>query len=198
MSEIDWRGPVNQLLYGLTYVKQITDEVVERIAQNAVQRRALGLGPEVYYGAASEALASGEDLSEDQTSPHGHHERADFLRRLLARLDELRPWPEPAFTKVDTAQWPTFNRAVPLARLDASVNEVRDLLGEMFDGIGAEGQGLNALILRLKTGETVGLMGAYGPGQRVTLLRREPGDAATVRQHFQEATGFPAEKITAL
>ncbi|GAA1652979.1 hypothetical protein ACFQY4_21260 [Catellatospora bangladeshensis] len=197
MTDNDWHGPVNQLLYCLTLDRQLTDEVVDRVARLAVERGALRLGPQAYHDAATRALAAGADLTE-LPMEHDQQARADFLRRFTARLDELRPWPETGFVKQDAAQWASFARAVPVARLDAPVIDVRNVLRERFDRIGAEGEDLYALILRLGTGETVALLGSYAAGQRVTLLQRDPGDPETLRRHFQQATGFPAEKIQPL
>lgn len=198
MTDNDWRGPVNQVLYCITLDRQLSEEVVDRVAHLAVARGALRLGPQAYHDAASRALAADADLTE-LPMEHDQQARADFLRRFTARLDELRPWPEAGFTKLDAAaQWPSFARAVPVARLDAPVIDVRNVLRERFDRIGAEGEDLYALILRLGTGETVALLGSYAAGQRVTLLQRDPGDAETLRRHFQEATGFPAAKIQPL
>jgi hypothetical protein len=91
----DWSGPINQLLYGLIYSPEITDELVDFFADSAANRTTLGLGPEVYYEAINDALASGDDLSSLQLPQFDHTAVSRFLRAVAARLDSLRPWVEP-------------------------------------------------------------------------------------------------------
>jgi hypothetical protein len=51
-------------------------------------------------------------------------------------------------------------------------------------------------MLKLDTGETVGLLGSPGPKEKVTLLTSAGVDPATVIEHFVTATGFPPDRIT--
>ncbi|CAN5640635.1 hypothetical protein BH09ACT7_BH09ACT7_25230 [soil metagenome] len=192
----DWQGPINQLLYGLTFTREITDEVVAGFADAAVNYTGLGLGPEVYYRAIQEALASGTDpVGANQLPQLEHAEVIGYLRALAARLEELRPWPEPNFRRLDVSNWSAFERAVPIARLDASMLVVRNTLKTSFDPIGNSQPGSYVLMLRLRTGETVALRGTYDRGDKVTLLADATGDPAEVIEHFVSATGFPEEKV---
>jgi hypothetical protein len=92
----DWRYPVNQLLYGLTYSSDIDEEIVNFNASSAVDYTTLNLGPEVYSRAIRQALASGEHLDSLSLLPQfDQAQLTDFLRAVSARLDQLRPWPQP-------------------------------------------------------------------------------------------------------
>src|SRR6476620_12668774 len=98
MGANDWRGIINGLLYGLIFVPEITDEVVEFYADAAVNYTVLGDGPEAYCRAIDEALASGERLDGlSQLPQFPQAQIAAYLRALVARLQDLRPWPEPKF-----------------------------------------------------------------------------------------------------
>jgi hypothetical protein len=194
---MDWRVPINEILFGLKFAQEITDETIRWNADNAVHYTVLDLGPEAYYQAISEALASGERLdSLGQLPQFDQAQIASFLRALAIQLDALRPWPEPKFRRLEPAAWATFEHAAPVARLDASVVEVTDVLQKGFRPTGDAEPGRYVMMLKLATGETVALLGYYAPGEKVTLLTDATGDPAEVIEHFTAATGFPADKIT--
>jgi hypothetical protein len=118
----DWRYPVNQLLYGLTYSSDIDEEIVNFNASSAVDYTTLNLGPEVYSRAIRQALASGEHLDSLSLLPQfDQAQLTDFLRAVSARLDQLRPWPQPEVRPLAPQAWAGFGDAVPVAELDASV-----------------------------------------------------------------------------
>jgi hypothetical protein len=195
----DWRGPINQLLYSLTFANAIHQEMITFNGGSAVQYTTLELGPDVYYQAIDRALASGEKLDAVSLLPQfdqAHIE--DFLRGVSARLDELRPWPVPKTRRLDAGAWEKFKHARQIARLETSVVGVTDLLQKGFRDVGGFQPGMHVLMLRLRTGETVALLGAYGPGERVALLTDAANDPAEVIEHFVSATGFPADKITTI
>jgi hypothetical protein len=195
----DWRYPVNQLLYSLTYSSGIDEEMVNFNASNAVDYTALNLGPEVYSRAIRQALASGEHVDSLSLLPQfDQAQLTDFLRAVSARLDELRPWPQPEVRPLDPQAWAEFGDAVPVAELDASLVEVTDVLQQGFRPVGDSQPGMNVLMLRLRTGETVALIGFYGRSEKVTLLADPSGDPGAVIDHFITATGFPAEKTNML
>lgn len=194
----DWRGPVNQLLFSLKFSQEISDEAVRWSADNAVRYVVFELSPEMYYESISKALASGEHLDGlGQLPQFNQAEIADFLSAVNARLDELRPWPEPKFRQLDDlAPWDRFRHAASIARLDASIVEVTDVLQKGFRPVGDSQPGLHILMLKLATGETVALLGSYGREENVTLHTDSAGVPADVIEHFIAATGFPADKVT--
>jgi hypothetical protein len=50
-------------------------------------------------------------------------------------------------------------------------------------------------MLKLGSGETIALLGAPGPKERVTMLTDADDDPAAVIEHFTAATGFPPENV---
>jgi hypothetical protein len=192
----DWRAPVNQLLYSLTYTKNIDDEAINFSADSAVQFTALSLGPDVYYEAITRALASGEHLDELSLLPQFDETQiADFLRAVAARLDELRPWTEPEVRPLDPRAWVEFAHAKQIAELEASVVQVTNMLQQGFSPVGDSRSDRQVLMLRLRTGETIALVGAYGPSEKVALMTDASDDPLEVIAHFAAATGFPADKL---
>lgn len=195
----DWQGPVNQLLYSLTYSAEIDEEMVHFNADSAVTYTTLDLGPEVYHRAIEQALASGAGLDESSFLPQFDQEQIRvFLRGVSSRLDELRPWPEPLLRPLHPDAWNEFSAARRIARLDASVVEVMSFLQKGFSPIGDARPGVQVMMLQLRTGEAVALVGSYGLNEKVVLLTDAAGEAAQIVEHFVSATGFPAEKISAI
>jgi hypothetical protein len=193
----NWRGPINALLYGLIFAPEITDDVVGGCAEAAVNYTVLGDGPEVYYEAIQKALTSGEPLDNlGQLPQFDEAQVAGFLRAVATELDALRPWPEPKFRRLSAATWATFANAVPIARLNASIRQVTDVLQKGFRPASDAEPGTQVLMLKLTTGETVALLGSYGRDDDVTLLTDAVHDPAEVIEHFTAATGFPAAEIT--
>ena len=194
----DWRWAIDEILYGLTYTKEITDETVHWVAESAVNYASLGLGPEVYHRAISEALASGEHLDGRSQLPQFDQEQlAGFLDAVAGRIDALRPWPEPKFRRLESPEpWASLAQAVPIARLDASIREVSDVLQKGFGPAGEAHPGQYVSVLRLNTGETVALLGSHGLNETILLLADAADEPATTVEHFIAATDIANDKVT--
>ena len=194
---MDWRTPINQILFGLTYTRELTDEVVDWNADSAIRYQSLGRGPAVYYQAIQDALASGEHLDNfDQVPQFSQQELSEFLRALASRLDSLRPWPEPRFRPADDpAPWASLLQSAKIAELDVSMLELTPLLRRPFRPTGEGQDGKYALVLALQTGEIVALLGSQARGEKVALLSQESDDPDTVIGHFVEATGIAPSKV---
>ncbi len=193
----NWREVIDAVLYGLMYTDEITAETVEWNADRAVRYIYFDLGPEVYYRAIHDGLESGEAFNRRWVPQFTQEQVAAFLRAMAARLDEMRPWPEPACRRLDDDMWSEFGHAVPIALLDDSIAGVMGTLQQAFGRTG-DGSKNEVLMLRLQTGEAVALLGSHVSDDPVTLLTDAGGDPEEVIKHFVTATGFPAEKVTRL
>ncbi|NBE80767.1 hypothetical protein [Micromonospora rubida] len=189
----DWRGPVDQLLYSVMFDSVLDDAVVARTARTVLDGRSLTAGPGAYVDAIGAALSSDARLAESFDTPHDEAAFRDFLGRLRHRLEQLRPWPEPAYVRLPVEQWLTFGAARPVAQLGQSLMAVQDRLAQRFERLPGD-DGRYGLLLRLNSGHTVAVVGSYQPGP-VTLLQRGPGDPATVIAAFQAATGLDRSLI---
>lgn len=190
-----WRGPINQLLYGLMYTREVSDDTARSHAEDAVSFRTLAMGPEVYYEAIVAALASGEEL--DEARQLRHLDEADverFLRAVATELDELRPWPEPPFRVLTPTAWEGLVLSKPSARLNEPVGRVGRFLKKAFRPAGEAYPGKGVLVLKLRTGETVALVGSF-VGRGAVTLHTDAQDPVTAVTHFVEQTGYPEEKI---
>lgn len=193
--EQPWRGEINRLLYGLMFERTLDDRLVDTAAKGLLHGQVRGSDPQAYQDAIRQALATDATLSDTFETPHGEAEFRDFLRRLAARLDELRPWPPPPYRKVDISEWRGFDHGRPIARIDATPLDVQDRLHVLLDRLPAGDKNAEALILRLRSGETVALLGSTGR-RGVTVLQRDAGDPGRTLAAFAEHTGFPADQLT--
>lgn len=197
MSE-SWRTPVNQLLHGLMYEQEITEEMVRWTADAAVKYTSLSLGPAVYYEAIQEALSTGEQLDGLQQLPQFDQVRvAQFLRAVADQLDASRPWAAPKFEPINDpgAAWKSFGPATPIARLDLTPIDITNSLRTVFRPITEVEPRLQLLMVKLNTGETVAIQGTYRPGDEMTLLCEAAFRPDEVIEHFTAATGIPRSKI---
>lgn len=195
MSE-DWRLPINQILFGLIFTHEITDETVEWNAESAVRYESLDLGPAVYCQAIRDALASGERLDGlNQVPQFSQSDIANFLQALASRLDSMRPWPEPRFRVLDTNPWRSFRNAVKIAELDVPIMDLSNLFRSPFEPAGQDQEGKYFLMIALQTGEAIALVGSYAAGDKVSLLSQSAENPDAVIDHFIEATGLSSDKI---
>lgn len=196
------RGLTNQLLYGIDRVPDLADDAtVERLADALINQRTFKQPVEDYFGALSEVLVAERLPAEalESTRRFTEPEILAFLGRLHRKLDGMRPWPRPRYLKRDVSLWPTFAQARGIARIDLPEHQVEGRLNSGFDGVDAGAAKLPVMILELRTGETVALMGSTDPTSTIwTLLQRDPADPATVIAHFRELTGFSEDQLTPL
>jgi hypothetical protein len=195
MTEDEWRGILNQLLYVLEYHPVPDDPAVDAIAENMIERRILPSGPEEYYHAYSQALQSARLLG-PQSLPTRHDEASlrDTIARLLFRLDERRPWPQQRFAKLQTAEW-TYADAPTTAVLRATRGLVEERIWQVFDYVGVAGARTPVIILRQRTGEIVAMIASTGPrpqDRSTVALRVLHGDPTEALASFMELTGFAA------
>lgn len=81
-----WRGPVNEILYGIQFTPVLDDAVVEKIAVAMIDGRYFGSGAAVYASAIHRALAQDGTLDQVVGTPHGEERLRAFLTRLGSRL----------------------------------------------------------------------------------------------------------------
>lgn len=86
----DWKGVINQILYGLMFTPHLSDDTADQVAAAMVERRYFGAGPDAYANAIVQAGRYGGPLTDEIETPHGEEAFRDFLGRLGTRLDALR------------------------------------------------------------------------------------------------------------
>jgi hypothetical protein len=86
MSEIEWRGRINQILYGLIYTPALDDQVATQMAEAMQSGRYFLDGAQTYREAITAALDSDATISDGIDTPHSEEQFRSFLGRLRDKL----------------------------------------------------------------------------------------------------------------
>lgn len=181
-----WRGYVVQITYGTNLHSPADDSLVARLADELVRQRYFNDPVEDYYRAVIEGLRSGENLRFDDSQ----NEAAvrDLLERLIPALDERKPWPEPRYRSLPVEEWLTLKGAPVLGRIPMHVMAVQAHLHRIFSERVPDGADAQVLVLRLRTGQKVGLRGRSSGGGEVDLSSLD--EPTSTRKDFQQLTGL--------
>jgi hypothetical protein len=194
----DWRGVNGGVLYSVQFARELDDTVVDRIARWLLSQPLWDLTQQQEYDALAEALRSDAQLTEFIPEPHTEEAYRDFLRRLLARLDAARPWPELPFQVLSTSHWADFADATAAARIGLSVKNIHERLHRFPAKLTVAGTDRELLMLRLRSGDEVALVTPWWPGSADTVVLQR-GDASSPEQviaEFINCTGFTADEVT--
>jgi hypothetical protein len=113
------------------------------------------------------------EFNEAIQTPYSEDAIRTFLRSVLVKMDELRPWSEPPCRRVHPSEWTKFPR-VPVARIGMSYPYTGMLIGEVFLPAGKRDD-QQVLVLRLRSGAELALVGPWWPdSDDVAVLLRGP------------------------
>ena len=176
MTRDEWREASDDILWKSMFVRDLTDTVVDHGARDLIASRYADKSAGFYYDGIEAALRSDEVLTAAHRTPHAEPVFRDFLRRIRARMDELRPWPTPPYVRLPLHDWPRFADARAVATVPVRMGDAEQKLLVSAHRLPGGGEA-SVLMLRLGTGEEVALVG--NPGIKpVTLLLRGLGGSA--------------------
>lgn len=185
------RGYLNAILYGVDFHPDLGDDTIRRLADSLINQRHFPNPPQPYAEAIKVVVRAGEVPPDHLWMSQRYSERElfGFLERLDRHLDELRPWPRPAFLKLDVARWDEFAGARAVAHVDLDVHQLTGLLNRRPDEVEVSGERRPVAIIELGSGQVVALLGMPGRAARgFTLLQRDRTDAGEVLAQFCEYT----------
>ncbi|MET7477278.1 hypothetical protein ABZT17_23335 [Streptomyces sp. NPDC005648] len=190
-------GVVTGILYCLQFSRELNDGEVERIAGMVLERPFYDLTAEEQVAGIEAALTApawDEDLS---WQPHEETAVRDFLRRLLERLDALRPWPQPPYRSLGLDRWEEYRRGVLLARVRLYAPP-QDPLFSRLRSVPGDEHAPRAAVLRLRSGDEVALVAPplSGEGDAVLMAVAPHRPAADVIEAFVAHTGYARERVT--
>jgi len=196
-------GYINAMAFKVQFVPNLADEsVVDRAADDLINQVSFMHPVEEFYDALAYTVGQGRIQPQALEIVEGSHSEPEllaFFARLVARLADLKPWPRPRFLKHDIATWETFSQAKAIARIKAAETVIVGRLNNSFDKVPAGAGLLPVIVLDLRTGETVAIVGSTDPRSTVfTLMQRDPGDPEKVAGHFCELTGLPPDAVELL
>lgn len=189
-----WRGLINALLYNTETDLSLDDESVARVATALTTEPILDFSPVGEYEAISLALRSGTQLTEMVTSRHGEREFREFLTSVLKKLDQMRPWPEPAFQTLDFGYW---EGSLASTRVIGRITEWQISVEARIRTRLRNFQGREVTFLRLRSGSAIGLAGGVWPGSEDLALLATGYDRPQheVAAEFMNATGIRVEEV---
>ncbi len=199
MSVSTWRGVVNGILYTVQFQQELDDAQVERTARAMIAEPLYDLPTVEIRDAVSAALDSDEQLTQLIPEAHGEAEFRAFLRRVVERLDALRPWPEPAYRRLPAETWRELAGAPVVAHVPLSHVKLQERLRKLFQPVADGAVRRPVLVLRLAAGDVVAFAGSTQPaGTGVDVHYAGPRPAAEVLRDLQAAAGLsPAELVPA-
>ena len=197
MTGEQWRGVTNVVLYSVQFDRELGDPVAAQDGAVLARKHAVGLTPQAAYDALAQASRSAAPLTGDIPQSHSDQEFREFLRRLLGRLDTLRPWPDLPYRRLDASRWADFAAARPIGRIGMGYVRAQERLRRIFDRLD-DGNSREVLLLRLRSGDEVALVGAPQAAEVTVLQRASDRPAAQVLAEFVNATGFTADEVTPL
>ncbi|MET9210749.1 MULTISPECIES: hypothetical protein [unclassified Nocardia] len=127
-----WRPVVNAILYSVQFEKNLDEPVVDRIAYALLTEPLATLTPEEEYQSLSNGLATGAPLPTLVQTPQGTAELQEFLSRVVARMDEMRPWPTLPYVLLPEDSVSSFKDATPIARISSSVDDIQARISRGF------------------------------------------------------------------
>lgn len=190
-------GVVTAILYCLQFSRELDDEQVERISRMILEQPIYDLTTQEQYEEIEAACAAdvwGKDLS---WQPHGEPSVRDFLRRVVERLDGLRPWLEPPYRSLGVGRWEDFKRGTLLAHVRMG-SMAQDPLHVRLRPVPGDEHQLRGLVLRLRSGDEVALVAPPLSNTNDAVLMAVPPHrpAHEVIKAFVTHTGHPREQVS--
>ncbi|MFE0510551.1 hypothetical protein [Streptomyces sp. NPDC058964] len=190
-------GVVTAILYCLQFSRELGDEEVDRIARMILEQPIYDLTAEDQYAGIEAALAAKAWAQDLSWQPHDEPSIRIFLRRLLGRLDALRPWQEPPFRSLGLDRWQEYRHGTLLAyvRLDSPA---QDRLHARLRTVPGDEDRLRAVVLRLRSRDEVALVAPPLPDGYDAVLMAVPPHrpAAQVIEAFVAHTGCQRERVS--
>ncbi|MGK5551205.1 hypothetical protein ACSNOI_06280 [Actinomadura kijaniata] len=172
-------------------------QVIDGFTEKILTQQYLGFTAQETYKLIGRALKSEEPLNDPTLHQrHPEHVSRDFLLRLRQRMDDLRPWPELPYLKVQTWPYSRIKRARPVARIPLDYLLVQERLLRSFDHMYMNSRKHMILCLSLPSGSQVALVTCREEGEHdedVTVLVRRRTHAAEVLAELQAVTGLEVE-----
>jgi hypothetical protein len=182
------RGAVNAVTYGIDVGEPHALDMARRRAAEIVDSALFAGPPASYYEPIVAALRS-----EEQWQGPGSHRLRGFLSRLVAEMDQLRPWPERTFEVVREEALAEVLWTAPVAGfLDGTFRAVATRL-RGFSLAYWRPDGSALLIISLRSGAVLGLRASSPQDQRVAIVAGTPGQ--DVVDAFTRAVGRQADRI---
>ncbi|MEV6599525.1 hypothetical protein AB0M36_22100 [Actinoplanes sp. NPDC051346] len=200
MDELQAEGLTNHILYGIDQDENLKDpDLLDRYVTFMINQRYFSRPIEEYEQAVAATLGKGalSARSLGFSQRYGEAELLGFLADLFQRMQDRKPWPRPPFRKIPASRWDDVALDEVVARVRLSQMQLQGYL-KRFDRVPLGDGKVPVILLELRTGERVAVIGSADPRESFTVLRRRQDDQRQVLQHFLECTEIPADAVEPL
>jgi hypothetical protein len=195
-------GVISEILYSIDKVSDLHDpETQDRLVAFMINRRSLPRGIEEYDEAIEQVLDAGRipPRALGFSTRYSEEEQLQFLRAVHDRMKARKPWPRPAFVKTPVQTWDELGPVTAIAQITKPQHRLQGVFHKSFDDVPVGDGTIPVMLLKLRSGDTVALIGSVDPRSPVfTLMQKGDGDPKALIAHFSEVTGIPPEEIKAV
>ncbi|TCK20145.1 hypothetical protein [Pseudonocardia endophytica] len=181
--------PAREVVHKIRHVirKEALDEALAlRHARALLFRPVMGMSADEEYAGLLEALGSDADLATWSGDPRFERvlSEVDFrahLRRIVERLDAMRPWPVPLFRALSPDSWSEYTEARVVGVIRLSVPKVESRIHtHLLPRPRPDGIDVQVAVLRLRSGRDVAVVGHWWPDdlRATAVLARDPDVSA--------------------
>ncbi|KAF0848197.1 hypothetical protein [Nocardia caishijiensis] len=192
---MSWQGVVNAILYSVQFEKELDNSVVDRIAYALLTEPLGTFTQEDEYRILTDGLAAGTPIPEVVSMPEGAAELREFLNRIVARMDAMRPWPSLPYHRLSADSVSAFKNAVPIARISTSVNDIEARISRGFYW----GTDFGTFIpLKMKSGRVLGMFTPFWDDSDDLVLvtaTDEPEPSAAIEELLSATRIDPAQVV---
>lgn len=189
-----WRPVVNGILYSIKFQDQLTDELASRTAQEIVRHPLAGLSADDQYTALTTAVNTGEDLTKLEPEAHSEAAFRNFLTRVVEQLDALRPWPEPAYARLNLSRFSDLAEPNAIACIRLSTPKVEQKIEAPFGRL--DDLGKRAAVLQLSSGAVVALVARWWPeSNTIAVVNQGQQDPGAVLTELIQVTALTPDDV---
>ncbi|MFD3706261.1 hypothetical protein ACFWUP_24230 [Nocardia sp. NPDC058658] len=116
----------------MQFENELDDSVVDRIAHGLVTKPISSLTQDEEYQILSNGLAADSPIPATVPMRQGPAELREFVSRVVARMDRMRPWPVLPYHRLPEDSISAFKNAIPVARISLSVNDIETRISRGF------------------------------------------------------------------
>jgi hypothetical protein len=148
------------------------------------------------FSSLEEAVDVGVGLQKFLPQSDDDDAAREFLGRVVAKMEEMRPWPEPYIRRLAPSEWQNFP-SVPVARISEPYPQVEPLASELFYP-SEQRDDQKVLVLRLRSGGELALVGPWwlDSTDAAVLFRGSDQSSREVLSEWLKFTELESEDIT--
>ncbi|MFD3744479.1 hypothetical protein [Nocardia sp. NPDC058633] len=163
----EWNGLISRLFYGIQFESDLSDDLAARIAGALIAEPIETLTVDEEYSILTNGIQHNFPLPTIVEMKQGSAELYEFVQRIVAQMDAMRPWAEPEYLQLSSDWLSVFESSQPIARITIPVPGLEGRLARGFNRSSEDGP---FLLLRLRSGAIVGFFSPVWAGSNDVML----------------------------